>query len=249
VNRLSKAARAAVTVRYGVLLVVVMGSAVYGVFFDPLRYLSDWLIFEIGARTLTHWHHLVIYSGSPLHVYADDPMIQIGPPSLLLVVATQWMSPHVVSALWVGIMTLMGLASVGFLEAAARRVAGPAHATRIRVVTLVTGVPLLAAWGYECAKFHHLDDALALLFTALAVWLCATGRSGWLVGVALGVAAASKPWAIVMAPLVLGLPREKRAPAALGLVATAAAFWGPFVMAAPQTVHALGLFHIISHPG
>lgn len=248
-NRLSKAARAAVTARYGVLVVVVLGCTVYGVFFDPLRYFSDWLIFEIGARTLTHWHHMAIYSGAPLHLYADDPVIQIGPPALLLVATSQWLSPHVVSALWVGIMALMGVATIGFLEASAHRLAGPAHATRIRVITLVTGAPLLAAWGYECAKFHHLDDALALLCTAVAAWLCATRRAGWLIGLALGIAAASKPWAIVMAPLILGLPREERAPAALGLVATAAAFWGPFVIAAPATVHSLGLLHIVPRPG
>lgn len=52
-----------------------------------------------------------------------------------------------------------------------------------------------------------------------------------------------------MSPLVLGLPRAKRAPAVLALTATAAAFRGPFVVAAPTTFHLLGLLRIVPRPG
>lgn len=114
------------------LVLAVGGAAVQGVFFDPGRYWSDWIIFEIGARTLTHWHHLPFYSGNPLHLYQDDPVIQIGPPPLLLVAGTQWLSPHVVSGMWVYLMSLMGVGAIGFTEAAARRVCPPERAARIR---------------------------------------------------------------------------------------------------------------------
>jgi hypothetical protein len=244
-----RTASLAVRRRYFLLVAVALGSTVYGVWFDPERYFSDWLIFEVGARTLTHYHHLVIYNGAPLHLYANDPMIQIGPPPLLMVVATQWLPPHVVSGIWVGLMTLMGVAALGFIEAAAHRLRGSEPATGIRVAVLVGGAPLLAAWGYYSAKFHHLDDALALLMTALAVWLCATRRSGWAIGIALGVAAASKPWAVVLVPILMGIPRSERPKAVLGFVVTAVAFWAPFIVAAPETIHALGLYRILPQPG
>jgi hypothetical protein len=249
-SALSRLAHAIVWLRYLVLLVVALAFAHAGYAtsaHDP----TDWVIFEVGARTLTHYHHLSIYGGDPLHLYANNSLIQIGPPPLLMIAAVQWLwSPHTINVLFVVIMTLMGVASIGFLSAAARHLADATEADateviRSRTITLLAGLPLAAAWGYESGQFHHLDDATGLFCLAIALWLCASGRSAWLVGVALGVAVASKPWAIVFAPMLLGLPRRERAKAALVLMVTAAGFWAPFVLAAPETIRSLGLLRIV----
>ena len=234
--------------RYVVFIALALGFAHAG-YVTSAHAPNDWIIFEVGARTLIHYHHLPMYGGSPLHLYAEDPMIQIGPPALLPVVATQWMSPQPASELFVAVMAVLGVASIGFIEAAARSLTPDMSQLRRQLTVLAVGTPLAAAWGYEGGQFHHLDDALALFCVSLAVWLCATGRSAWLVGIALGLAIATKPWAIVLAPVVLGVPRVNRPKAVLGLFLTACAFWAPFVVAAPDTIHALGLFRITPKPG
>jgi hypothetical protein len=210
---------------------------------------TDWVIFEVGSRTLVHYRGLSFYGGNPLHLYANNPLMQIGPPALLLIVPALWMSPHSVNVLFVVIMTLMGVASIGLLSATAGHLVGAKDVIRTRTIALVGGLPLIAAWGYESGQFHHLDDALALLALTLGMWLCASGRSAWLVGIALGLSVATKPWAIVCAPMLLGLPRQVRAKAALSLILTAAAFWAPFVLAAPTTIRSLGLLRIVPLPG
>jgi hypothetical protein len=248
VTVLLRASRATVRLRYIVLLVVALAFAHAG-YVTSAHNPNDWVIFELGARSLVHWHGLSFYGGNPLHLYANNPAIQIGPPALLPVVATQWMSPHTVNVLFVVVMTVMGLAAIGCLEAAAARVTEATQLTRQRIVVLLAGLPIAAAWGYESGQFHHLDDTMALLCISVAVWFCASGRSAWLVGVALGLAVATKPWAVVAAPLLLGLPRQARANAILGLLGTAGIFWAPFVLAAPGTIRSLGLLHIVPESG
>jgi hypothetical protein len=241
-------ARSIVKLRYLVLLIVglVFAHAGYETSaHDP----TDWVIFEVGSRTLVHYRGLLVYGGNPLHLYANDPLMQIGPPALLLIVPTLWLSPHSVNVLFVVIMTLMAVGSIGLVSAAARQLVDTTDVMRSRVICFLAGLPLVAAWGYENGQFHHLDDTLALLCLSLAIWLCATGRSAWLVGIALGVSVATKPWAIVFAPMLLGLPRPVRAKAALALILTATAFWAPFVLAAPGTIRSLGLLRIVPQAG
>ena len=57
-------------------------------------------------------------------------------------------------------------------------------------------------------------------------------------GLALGLAIASKPWAVAFVPLLLALPRD-RARAAAATIATAAAAWLPFVLGDAGTTAAL----------
>jgi hypothetical protein len=210
---------------------------------------NDWVVFEVGARTMVHYHHLSMYQLNPLHLYADNHMIQIGPPPLLLVAAVQWLTPLQVNLLFVGVMALMGVAALAAVEGAARRLAGEQSHTPIAHAVLLTGIPIAFVWGYFGAEFHHLDDAMAVLGTTVAVYLGVTRRPTWLVGVVLGTAIASKPWAIIFAPLLLGLPRRERAIGVLAFLAAAAAWWAPFVIAAPNTISALGSLHILPFPG
>jgi hypothetical protein len=210
---------------------------------------NDWVIFEVGARSLTHWHGMAVYAGHPLRLYADNPIIQIGPPALLPVVATQWMSPHTVNVLWVVVMALMGVTAIGCAELTGRALVAETSPVRRQLTSLVLGAPLAAAWAYQSGRFHHLDDAMGLLAIAVATWLVATKRSSWLVGLCLGVGVAAKPWAVVATPLILGLSRAERPKAALAAVASAVAFWAPFVLGATDTINELGRLGIIPRGG
>jgi hypothetical protein len=86
-------------------------------------------------------------------------------------------------------------------------------------------------------RWGHLDDVLATAAAVVAVVALCRGRS-LLTGLALGLAIASKPWAIGFVPLVLALPTA-RTRAFVTAIATAAAGWLPFVVGDPGTLAAL----------
>jgi hypothetical protein len=141
----------------------------------------------------------------------------------------------------------LGLAAIRFAELAARALQ-PAVAAR-RTTLLLGAAPLMAAWGYNSGQFHHLDDALTLTLVAAAVWLCATRRMPVTVGILLGLAAATKPWGIVCAPVLLSLPRVQRPRAVIALMVVAVGFWLPFILGDSQTLSALGHYHVYPMPG
>jgi hypothetical protein len=222
------------------LLLALWALGWFGFAFAPAEHaFNDWQFFEYGARVVVHLDRH--YPGGALHVYADYPFIQIGPPALLLVAALQWLPPHVVALVCGLAMTLAGGVALHCLEVAAVRLR-PDVGARIRPVATTGGLLLLAAWGAGVGRFRHLDDVLALTCVAVAVRCCASGRRWWLAGVLVGTAAAAKPWALVLAPVLLALPRRHRAPAAVVAVVACAAWWLPFVVADPRTVSALGGF-------
>jgi hypothetical protein len=240
--------RLTVRFRYPVLLAWGLGWFAFA-YSKTAHSINDWIIFEIGARTFVHYHHMAIYAGNPLHLYANDPAIQVGPPPLVAVAAAQGLAPHPVALLFGLLMSVAGCATVAAVEALAHRIRHPADHRRIAVTTLLGGLVLTAVWSYGAGFWRHLDDVMALTCVAVALWLVARRRPWWLIGLLLGTAAATKPWAIVAAPLLLGLPRKDRARTALVLLAAAAAWWLPFIIAAPETTKALGTYHLIPKPG
>lgn len=84
--------------------------------------------------------------------------------------------------------------------------------------------------------FGHLDDVLALLFTATAVQAVRARRPG-ITGWLLAAATVCKPWAVAFLPLAWVLPRGRRwaVAVALGVPLLAAL---PFVLADPATLQA-----------
>ena len=214
------------------------------------RILSDWLPFEVGARTLAHWHHAKVWATPALYLYDNNPQLQIGPPPLLLVAAFERFSPHTV-ALGFGLaMVAAGVAAVGALEAFARNLPVPPRRGGLCFASFaLVEVVTVAVWSHEVGWWRHLDDVMALLGICLALWLCARRSSWWVVGLIMGTAVAAKPWALVALPLLAGLARSERARAVLLTIVVAGAWWAPFVLAAPGTVHALGDYHIFPQPG
>jgi hypothetical protein len=200
--------------------------------------LSDWLVFEFGARTLIHYN--AHYGSGALHLYAHYPFVQIGPPALVVVAAVQWL-PHNSSSAWLaGLMALAGVWAVRSAESTARALLPADHHQRIRLMTLCAGSLAIPVWAYEAGQWRHLDDVMAICFVLAATSLVARRRFWWLAGALLGLAVAAKPWALILAPVLLGLARSERPKAAMVAIVSAAACWAPFVIGGPGTLNALG---------
>jgi hypothetical protein len=199
---------------------------------------SDWLTFEFGARTLIHYNSH--YGTGALHLYANYPFIQIGPPALAVVAAVQWL-PHNASSAWLaGLMALAGVWAVRSAESTARALLPAERHRRVAVMTLCAGVLAIPFWSYQAGEWRHLDDVMAICFVLAATSLVARQRHWWLAGALVGVGVAAKPWALVLAPVLYGLSRSERPKAAIVAVASAAACWAPFVIGGPGTTQALG---------
>ena len=213
------------------------------------RVLNDWLPFEVGARTLVHYQNMKVWSTPALHLYVDNPQLQIGPPPLLALALFQHLSPYVVALGFGLVMCALGIVSLAALEACAKALTEPRHHVRLHVVSFTAGVAVVAVWCHQMGVWRHLDDAMGLLCICAGMWLCARRRPWWLIAVVVGTGVSIKPWAVVAAPLILGLPRRQWGKAALLAMAVAAAWWSPFVVAAPGTVQSLASYHIFPDPG
>jgi hypothetical protein len=200
--------------------------------------MTDWLVFEFGARTLIHYNSH--YGGGALHLYANYPFVQIGPPALLAVAAMQWLPHNPTGVGFAAAMALAGVGSLRTIESAAKALL-PAESRRsIQTRVLWAGLLAMPLWSYESAEWRHLDDVMAVCFIIAAASLVARGRYWWLAGVLVGLGVAAKPWALILAPVLLGLARSDRSRATLVALATATACWAPFVIGGPGTLKALG---------
>ena len=103
-------------------------------------------------------------------------------------------------------------------------------------------------WSYEADSWRHLDDVMAITFILWATSLVARRRCWWLAGILIGLAVASKPWALIMAPVLLGLPREDRAKATIAALGTAGGVLGAVRPRRPRHPDALGGFRLIVSP-
>jgi hypothetical protein len=211
--------------------------------------LNDWLPFEIGARTLVHYHHMPVFSTPALHVYADNPQLQFGPLPLLLLAPFQSLSPHSVAIGFGMAMVAAGVASMAALESAARRLLPTSTQPTLSLVAFLLGIELVPVWSFEVGYWHHLDDVLTVLLVSGAAALIAREGPWWACGLLLGTAAATRPWGIICVPLLLALPRAQRAGTALVTFVAAVAWWLPFVMAAPATVTSMLDFQPVAGAG
>jgi hypothetical protein len=231
--------RLVVRFRYPVLAAWAAGW--FAVAYDTrLKALNDWLTFEFGARTIVHLNSH--YNSGALSLYAHYPFIQIGPPPLILVGALQWLRPTAVSLIFASLMALAGIWCLRCVELTASAYLTAERRHSMQVLVLRTGLLVAPIWAWESARWQHLDDIMAITATMTTMAVIATGRRWWLAAVLIGLAIASKPWALATAPCLLGLPREDRARASLLAIIVAGACWGPFVLGDSQTVSALGNF-------
>lgn len=186
---------------------------------------ADWLLLRWAGRTVVG-----LTAVSPLHVYANRPDIQVGPPGLAVDGAAQAIfgstgGDYAVLVLIVG----LGVVCVWAIDGLAKfwGLANPQ-------LRLVVGLAFMTVWA-SMGGWGHIEDALAITGVLLAARSIPTGR-GWLVGMLLGAAVASKPWAVVAAPMLLALPNRQALRAAAVFVLAAVVPWLPFLAADHHTL-------------
>jgi len=199
---------------------------------------GDWGYFRTGARALVGQPAPGTSGG--IHLYASLPGIQIGPPALLAALPFNWLPQP-----WdVGVArVLMCLAVLLVLWLVDRlcQAMGVTKARRHRGV-LLGGLMLVPAWVIVAVDFTHLDDVLVLVLGTLAMLLVAKERPLW-AAIAVGLAVATKPWAIVIAPVLLRSGwRPAARPVALA-AGVAVAWWLPF-LSDPHTLGRLWGFRL-----
>lgn len=179
---------------------------------------GDWRYFADGARLL--------FGDSGVHLYAEHPELHMGPLSLVVALLGQ----HAVHVL----MWVLGVGTIFTVERAA--IAARGDSALLRIGTLLGGGVFLVTWFTAAGPISHVDDVLAMFGAAVAVWGVATRRP-WVVGLAIGLAVAAKPWAIVLVPLAFAVPARIRV--LVVAVGVGAAFWLPFVLGDPATLSSM----------
>lgn len=183
----------------------------------------DWHYFLTGAHAVT--------SDVGLHVYAQFPQLQFGPPALLVPLVFRDVGPDHGFVVVSGLCMALGVLAVRLLERTAAEVVGQSR--RLDLTVLVGGCFFLAVWGSPAVSWAHPDDVMALLATAGALRAIASGR--WLATALLvGAAAAVKPWALLVLPLAAAVQGFRlRGLSVAGVVAVVS--WVPFLVADPET--------------
>jgi hypothetical protein len=222
-----------------------------------------WVFFVKGSSLIFSGNYNGHNRPGFLHLYQSYPGLQIGPLAFAVaqvirtIVPGQPVGPDQNVVLAQLIMSAIGLATLAVI----RRIvllARPelARSQEFRWAFLAGGAVFLVAWQELAVAYGHLDDALALLLAAVAVLTAWTGRPV-LTGLAVGLAADAKPWALIFVPVLLlagGSARWRAADqagrpiaaslkswfiAGLCLAAVVAAAWLPFFIADPHTIRAL----------
>ncbi|WP_244414794.1 hypothetical protein [Streptomyces hygroscopicus] len=205
------------------------------------------------------WHYLrtggaLIYQGDAgdgsggLNLYAHHPELQMGPLSFLTAGLFNPFPEATGQLLAAALMSLLGLVIVVLAgRSAAHHFLGTGtNHQRLRQRVLIAGLAFIPMWIEVAVRFGHLDDVLALFFTALAVRAVTRGNAA-LTGVWLALAMDSKPTALAFLPLLLALPREKWLRAGLWCAGLVALAWLPFFLGDSQSF-AAAKFAIPNHP-
>ncbi|KOG48962.1 hypothetical protein [Streptomyces decoyicus] len=205
------------------------------------------------------WHYLrtggaLIYQGDAgdgsggLNLYAHHPELQMGPLSFLTAGLFNPFPEATGQLLAAALMSLLGLVIVVLAgRSAAHHFLGTGtNHQRLRQRVLIAGLAFIPMWIEVAVRFGHLDDVLALFFTALAVRAVTRGNPA-LTGVCLALAMDSKPTALAFLPLLLALPREKWLRAGLWCAGLVALAWLPFFLGDSQSF-AAAKFAIPNHP-
>ena len=190
--------------------------------FWPTSALS-WHFFRDGGTSL--------FGTDGLHLYANNSGLQIGPIAFVVSGVLGLLGTTGARITAQLLMTAVGPLCIALLAPA---LPGRLRGRRVFLAAFF----LIPGWTILSVRWAHLDDVLAMLFAILAIRAVVAGRAIW-AGVAIALAAASKPWAIEFAPLLLVLDRRALRSALAALVGGLALTWGPFIAAAPATLQAL----------
>lgn len=208
----------------------------------------SWHFFADAAALLFGQHPPGDVLPGGLHLYANYPVFQFGPLTLLMSAgmglfgSDGWM-------IVVFTMTLCGFVVLYLLELLVGILRPDIDVSpRAKLVTmLVGGASFLTSWELLAVHFGHLDDILALVLLA-ATALTVTTRDATVAGLCAGLAVDAKPWALACVALLLGIPGRAKLKAVLVAAATIAVAWLPFVLADPHTLSATASFTIPNVP-
>lgn len=209
---------------------LVVAWALVWAFVSRIGGMYSWHYFVTGGRLLIHPD----WSQGGLHLFATHPELQMGPLTMVVAAGLVGTVGPALSSWFAGALMLsLGALDVWFLALLA-----PGRRLRRWVVSAAVVIP---AWSVLAVHYGHLDDVLALTFMSAGL-LLARRRQPWAAAVAIGLAAAAKPWALPMLFMAWG-DREHRAKRlGLGLVVSVLP-WLPFVIGDPRTMH-IGSFVI-----
>lgn len=190
----------------------------------------SWHYFTQGATLLFDGAS----SGTPaggLDLYANYPQLQIGPFTFVVAeVLRQFGSSGGLLAAEV-VMSALGLVMLYCLERIAQAVRPDLdeQSGRMRATMLIGGAVFLVGWVDLAVGYGHLDDVLALFCATLAVWAAVSDLPA-IAGLCVGLAADSKPWALVFLPVILAVAKPARRHAAICAAAVILLAWLPFIV-------------------
>jgi hypothetical protein len=199
---------------------------------------GDWEFFRRGAGALLG--NPILGSPGGVHLYASRPDLQIGPPALVAAVPFRLLPrPSDVDAARI-LMCIILLVVIAMTESICSTLDVPPRI--IARVALLGGALVIPAWVTVAVTEVHLDDVMVVGFSTAAVFFTGSKKPMW-AAAAVGLAVASKPWGIVVVPLLFqpGLRHTLRA--CVVAVGVAIAWWLPF-LSDPHTVTALWHFRL-----
>ena len=101
---------------------------------------------------------------------------------------------------------------------------------------MLAAATFLVEWDHLAIDTLHIDDAIALACAALAIDAIARRSAWWWPALAIGAAAAAKPWAILFLPLLVAVTPARRRIAWLLAAFVGLGVWAPFVIADSKTL-------------
>ena len=211
-----------------------------------------WTYFVQGSLLLFTGHDGASAYPGGLHIYANYPQLQIGPLAFSTGQLIRHLGPDQGLVVAEVVMTAMGLLALGTIKRITLTVRPELSGRTVTRWTFLAGGALfMINWTQLAVAFGHLDDALALLATILAL-RAAVARRPVVTGLLVGLAVDAKPWALIFLPILLlagGADPADPGPAsvarlrAFALAAGSAAVviaagWLPFFIADPATTTA-----------
>ena len=200
---------------------------------------GDWNVFATAGGDLIHTDGLAFY--------ARHGDIQTGPLSLLVAAGlsgTGWRNGFV---LCVMITMALGFGCLVMIERTTSKPLGSVEELQIEKATMLGGFVLLFWWA-KLGGYGHLDDA-TVLAAACGALFAHRRRQATFASLLVGVAIASKPWAVIFLPLAIdmshsrvdwaGWARWRRLRPMTVALLIAAVAWAPFILDAPRSLHSL----------
>jgi hypothetical protein len=209
---------------YAALAAVLVGV---GLWWPEQHESISWHYFNSAARSL--------FSVDGFHTFARHPDLQFGPVATVAAEVSRTFGGNhtadlvswLIAAEMVPLLMIVAHIAIGY--GAPRR--------QVRTTVFVGGLLLIVPWGELAFGTTHLDDAIALGATVVAMWAVMRQRP-IAAAILLATAVDAKPWALAFAPLLLVFARRERRCALGAYLGLVSAVWLPFLVVDAKTFDA-----------